>query len=168
LNKLKILNNREIGPGELKLLSFVTGEGVNLPVLDDLKRTTDPEVKKQLIQAAAQSVLSAKTLMQLDNVKDGHQMTFGDTGYALYRADKIPVDFNWSLMVFEIDEDTLKKIAEETGGKYYRATDTESLEEIYKEIDALEKGHNVLVVDSYKPFAFKALLKRYNALFQKV
>jgi len=59
LNKLKVLNNREWGPGELKLLSFVTGEDVNLPVLDDLQRTTDPEHKKQLIKAAAQSVLCA-------------------------------------------------------------------------------------------------------------
>lgn len=105
LNKLKILNNREWGAGQLKMLSFVTGKDVNLPVLDDLKRTTDPAMKKQLIQAAAQSVLSAKVLMQLDNVRDGHQMTFGDTGYGLYTADQIPVAFNWSLLVFEIDED---------------------------------------------------------------
>ena len=105
LNKLKILNNREWGPGELKLLSFVTGQDVNLPVLDDLQRTTDQERKKKLIQAAAQSVLSSKVLMQLDNVKDGHLMTFGDTGYALYTGNKIPVSFNWSLMLFEIDED---------------------------------------------------------------
>ena len=105
LNKLKILNNREWGPGELKLLSFVTGEDVNLPVLDGLQRTTDTEQKKNLIKAAAQSVLSAKVLMQLDHVKDGHQMTFGDTGYALYTAQKIPVSFNWSLMIFEVDED---------------------------------------------------------------
>ena len=105
LNKLKVINNRDWGPGELKMLSFVTGQDVNLPVLDDLQRTTDPELKKQLITAAAQSVLSAKVLMQLDNVRDGHQILFGDTGYALYTTDKIPVSFNWSLMLFEIDED---------------------------------------------------------------
>ena len=105
LNKLKVINNRDWGPGELKMLSFVTGQDVNLPVLDDLQRTTDPELKKQLITAAAQSVLSAKVLMQLDNVRDGHQIFFGDTGYALYTTDKIPVSFNWSLMLFEIDED---------------------------------------------------------------
>jgi hypothetical protein len=105
INKLKILNNREWGPGELKILSFITGEDVNLPVLDDLQRTTDPEQKKELIKVAAQSVLSSKVLMQLDNVRDGHQMTFGDTGYALYTAQKIPVSFNWSLIIFEIDED---------------------------------------------------------------
>ena len=38
-----------------------------------------------------------------------------------------------------IDEDTLKKIAATTGGKYFRATDTESLAAIYREIDQLEK-----------------------------
>ncbi|MCO6047758.1 VWA domain-containing protein [Aeoliella sp. ICT_H6.2] len=38
-----------------------------------------------------------------------------------------------------IDEDTLRQIASETGGKYFRATDTESLMEIYREIDLLEK-----------------------------
>ncbi|MCK9429683.1 MAG: VWA domain-containing protein [Candidatus Omnitrophica bacterium] len=39
----------------------------------------------------------------------------------------------------DIDEDTLMKIADMTGGKYFRATDTESLRKIYKEIDTLEK-----------------------------
>ena len=39
----------------------------------------------------------------------------------------------------EIDEGTLERIADLTGGKYYRATDAESLREIYEEIDSLEK-----------------------------
>ncbi len=38
-----------------------------------------------------------------------------------------------------IDEKTLRAIADETGGKYFRATDTKSLESIYDEIDQLEK-----------------------------
>lgn len=38
-----------------------------------------------------------------------------------------------------IDEKTLRKIAAATGGKYFRATDTESLKQIYAEIDQLEK-----------------------------
>ncbi|MEZ6131434.1 MAG: VWA domain-containing protein [Planctomycetaceae bacterium] len=38
-----------------------------------------------------------------------------------------------------IDEATLTKVADVTGGKYFRATDTDSLERIYTEIDALEK-----------------------------
>ncbi len=37
-----------------------------------------------------------------------------------------------------IDEEALKKIALATGGKYYRATDTSSLQEAYREINKLE------------------------------
>ncbi len=40
----------------------------------------------------------------------------------------------------EIDEALLKQIADQTGGNYYRATSNQRLEEIYKEIDALEKS----------------------------
>jgi Ca-activated chloride channel family protein len=40
----------------------------------------------------------------------------------------------------DIDEDTLKKIADVTGGKYYRADNTETLRRIYAEIDRLEKS----------------------------
>ena len=39
-----------------------------------------------------------------------------------------------------IDERTLTAIADRTGGRYFRATDTDSLVEIYKEIDRLEKA----------------------------
>jgi len=39
----------------------------------------------------------------------------------------------------ELDEETLKKIAARTGGKYFRAVDETSLRSIYKEIDLLEK-----------------------------
>ena len=39
----------------------------------------------------------------------------------------------------DLDEETLKEIAAVTGGSYFKATDTEALEEIYKKIDKLEK-----------------------------
>ncbi len=39
----------------------------------------------------------------------------------------------------DVDEATLKKIADETGGKFFRATDTDSLQKIYAEIDRMEK-----------------------------
>lgn len=38
-----------------------------------------------------------------------------------------------------IDEELLKNIADQTGGRYFRATDNEKLNEIYAEIDKLEK-----------------------------
>jgi Ca-activated chloride channel homolog len=39
----------------------------------------------------------------------------------------------------DVDEDTLKRIATTTGARFYRATDTGSLNRIYDEIDKLEK-----------------------------
>ena len=42
-----------------------------------------------------------------------------------------------------IDEFTLTRVAEATGGRYYRATDAEGLLAVYEEIDQLEKGQNV-------------------------
>jgi Ca-activated chloride channel family protein len=38
-----------------------------------------------------------------------------------------------------LDEATLRKVAETTGGRYWNARDTEALEQVYAEIDALEK-----------------------------
>ncbi|MBE6411073.1 MAG: VWA domain-containing protein [Opitutales bacterium] len=39
----------------------------------------------------------------------------------------------------EVDEETLKKISEITGGKFYRATNLKELQNIYADIDRLEK-----------------------------
>ena len=39
----------------------------------------------------------------------------------------------------DLDEDTLQKIAEQTGGKYFRATSPKSLENIYHYIDKMAK-----------------------------
>src|SRR5258707_5896994 len=39
----------------------------------------------------------------------------------------------------DVDEKTLQMVADETGGKFYRATDTDSLQEIYRQINRFEK-----------------------------
>lgn len=51
----------------------------------------------------------------------------------------------------EIDEVVMDKIAQMTGGKYFRAMDKESLVNIYKEIDKMEK-----TIISEKSFTNKA------------
>jgi len=53
----------------------------------------------------------------------------------------------------EIDERTLKAIAEQTGGKYFRATDSTSLRKVYEEIDKLEKTK----IESVKYLDYKDL-----------
>jgi len=56
---------------------------------------------------------------------------------------RMPVDDPFQGRVYvttrvDVDEATLREIAELTGGQYFRATDTESLQAIWDEIDALE------------------------------
>ncbi|MEX2657056.1 MAG: VWA domain-containing protein [Balneolales bacterium] len=40
----------------------------------------------------------------------------------------------------DVDEEMMRTIAENTGGRYFRATDNESLEQVYREIDELERS----------------------------
>ena len=62
----------------------------------------------------------------------------------------------------EIDEDLLKDIATETGGKYYRATNNAVLSNIYKDINGLEKSRIQSTTytsynEKYFPFVMIAL-----------
>lgn len=49
--------------------------------------------------------------------------------------------FSMGTTTAELDEETLKSVAERTGGRYFRATDGKSLQEIYQTIDQLETTH---------------------------
>jgi len=53
----------------------------------------------------------------------------------------------------EIDEPTLKEMAAITGGKFYRARDLSALQQVYDEIDQLEKTE--IKIDQYKYFEEK-------------
>ena len=70
----------------------------------------------------------------------------GANGMAPY-----PVMTPWGVevqqMQVEIDEDLLKQIALETGGRYFRATDNTKLAEIYSEINKMEKTRTT--IDSF-------------------
>jgi Ca-activated chloride channel family protein len=67
----------------------------------------------------------------------------------------------YQMMEVTIDEAMLETIAGRTGGRYFRATDTQSLEQIYAEIDELEKSRleDRLYVDyrelAIQPFQFR-------------
>ncbi|WP_372917269.1 VWA domain-containing protein [Salegentibacter sp.] len=64
----------------------------------------------------------------------------GSNGTALSPIGILPNGrFQYGNVQVEIDEELLEQIAADTGGKYFRATNNEKLEEIYQEIDSLEK-----------------------------
>lgn len=75
-------------------------------------------------------------------------------GNRVYRP--VPVD---------IDETTLRAVAERTGGRYFRATDTESLRSIYGEIDRLERtafeAPRYFAYEEAYPFVLLAVLALY-------
>lgn len=80
----------------------------------------------------------------------------GANGMAPY-----PVMTPWGMdvrdMKVEIDEALLKDIAEQTGGRYFRATDNAKLMEIYEEISHMEKVRTT--VDSFP--IYKELFPEY-------
>lgn len=65
----------------------------------------------------------------------------GTNGMALFPTRQNPFtdELIFDMQPVEIDEERLQFIATQTGGEYFRATDNQSLEEIYKQIDQLEK-----------------------------
>jgi len=63
----------------------------------------------------------------------------GTRGTAPYPV-QTPYGIRYQQMRVQIDEEVLQKIAAMTGGKYFRATNNRKLEEIYKEIDRMEKS----------------------------
>ncbi|MDR4507555.1 MAG: VWA domain-containing protein [Candidatus Brocadiaceae bacterium] len=65
----------------------------------------------------------------------------------------------------DIDDDSLKEIAKITGGKYYRATDTKSLQKIYQQIDRLEKTESEITqYTEYKDLFHWFLLPGFGLL----
>lgn len=85
----------------------------------------------------------------------------GTEGFAPYPF-QTPFGIQYQDVEVKIDEKTLQDIAILTGGKYFRATNNNSLKEIYKDIDALEKS-KIEVTEFHKrseeflPFALWAL-----------
>jgi len=63
----------------------------------------------------------------------------------------------------DVDEETLRQIAQTANGHFYRATNTAELKRIYKDIDLLEKSKMEVKkfskrYEAYMPFAIAALL----------
>ena len=97
--------------------------------------------------------------------------TFGIRVYAIgvgsHGQARVPVQtpmgVQYMMMDSEFDETTLQNIASTTGGQYFRATDNNSLKQIYEQIDQLEKTklrvrEYAKHTDTFAPFLMAALL----------
>lgn len=63
----------------------------------------------------------------------------GTQGMAPYPV-QTPFGIQYQNMPVEIDEEVLREIASQTGGRYFRATDNNKLQQVYNEIDQMEKS----------------------------
>lgn len=97
--------------------------------------------------------------------------TFGIRVYAIgvgsHGQARVPVQTplgtQYMTLDSEFDENTLRQIAQTTGGEYFRATDNSSLKSIYEQIDQLEKTKLRVRefskrTESFAPFLVCALL----------
>jgi len=63
----------------------------------------------------------------------------GSKGKVPYPAQDFFGNKVYQWVIIDVDDESLRNIADETGGRYFRATDTKKLQQIYGEIDRLEK-----------------------------
>jgi Ca-activated chloride channel family protein len=90
--------------------------------------------------------ITAANLAKAKNIRV-YTIGVGSNGTAMI-PEQTPLGVVNRAFQVDIDEKTLNEIADMTGGKYFRATDEKSLEQIYKEIDQMEKVK--LISNKYK------------------
>lgn len=138
-----VLNSlREITYGQLE-----DGTAIGMGLSISVNRLKESKAKSKVIILLTDGVnnsgfIEPQTAADLAVEFDIKTYTIGlgTNGNALspiaYNADG---SYRYGMRQVEIDEDLLQSIAEVTGGKYFRATDNETLGEIYDEINKLEK-----------------------------
>jgi len=130
----------------VKIGSIEDGTAIGSAIASSLGRLRDTEAKSKTIILLTDGINNAGKISPL---KAAHAAeALGVKIYTIGAGTKGPVPYPvrgpWGGVVYqkvkiEIDENTLKEIAQVTGGMYFRAQDTKSLEDIYREINKLEK-----------------------------
>lgn len=80
----------------------------------------------------------------------------GKRGSAMYPVNDPIFGKRYVPMPVEIDEGLLQNIADGTGGKYFRATDTQKLKAIFEEIGEMEKTK--IEIEEYTKYSEKFIL----------
>jgi Ca-activated chloride channel family protein len=145
------------------------GTAIGMGLATAVNRLKDSQAKSKVIilltdgsnNQGSIAPLTAAEIAKQFNIRV-YTVGIGTNGFAPY-----PIQTNrgvqYERMEVQIDEPTLSKIAAITGGKYFRATGNATLENIYTQIDKLEKAK--IDVKQYRrktemflPFALIALL----------
>ncbi len=122
------------------------GTAIGLAIANAVNRLKDSEAKSKVAilltdgrnNAGEIDPITAAKVAKAYGIKF-YTVGVGTRGEALYPVDDPFLGKRYVRMPVDIDEDMLRQVADISSGKYFRATDNESLEKIFREIDSLEK-----------------------------
>lgn len=136
----QILDHLEVAPREWD------GTAIGNGLATAVARIKDSKAKSKVIILLTDGVNNAGEIDPVTAAQVAHTFDIrvytigaGTRGTALYPVEHPIFGKQYRRMKVEIDEDLLRRIADITGGKYFRATDSEKLRQIYREIGELEK-----------------------------
>ena len=144
---------------QIKAGSLDQGTAIGLGLADAVARIKDSKAKSKVIILISDGInnvgeispVTAGELAKTYGVRV-YCIGVGTKGKALMPvAQYAPGEYEYDYVDVEIDEKIMTNISELTGGQYFRATNKESLKNIYKEIDKMEK-----TIISEKSFSNKA------------
>ncbi|MBT8245103.1 VWA domain-containing protein [Winogradskyella sp.] len=140
------------------------GTAIGMGLGSGVNRLKDSEAKSKVIILLTDGVnnsgnIDPKTATELAKELEIKVYTIGigTNGMADFPWSKDPRtgQLNFRKQQVEIDEELLKYIASETTGKYFRATNNTELQEIYDEIDKLEKTK----IEEFKYYNYKEMYR---------
>lgn len=131
---------KEIKPGMIE-----DGTAIGMGLATAVSRLKESKAKSRVIILLTDGVnnrgfidpMTAAGIAQSFGIRV-YTIGVGTEGMAPYPV-QTPFGIQYQNIPAEIDETLLRKIADQTGGKYFRATDNRTLKTIYDEIDKLEK-----------------------------
>ncbi len=130
---------------EIKSGMIEDGTAIGMGLATAVSRLKDSKAKSRVIVLLTDGInnrgfidpMTAAGIAQQFGIRV-YTIGVGTIGMAPYPV-QTPFGTQYQNVPVEIDEQLLQKIADQTGGKYYRATDNKKLRAIYDEIDRLEK-----------------------------
>ena len=131
---------------EIKNGIIEDGTAIGMGLATAVNRLKDSKAKSKIIILLTDGVNTAGAIepqtaagLAVEFGIKTYTIGIGTNGNALTPiAYNLDGSFKYGYREVEIDEALLKNIAKETGGKYFRATNNQKLEEIYEEINKLE------------------------------
>lgn len=147
------------------------GTAIGMGLANAVKRLKESSAKSKIIILLTDGVNNAgyaSPMQAADAAKKlgikVYTIGVGTKGQALSPVAQTPNGkFIYDWQIVQIDEELLQRVANETGGKYFRAQDMDELKAIYAEIDRLEKTKIETTTirryqEKYHSFVFMAIL----------